>query len=184
MRAKGTRSDIVRSKLLRHDGQFRMQYFPVTSSAQESISSDRPPTTSEHGAVSQLSIILESADWTPARFFKLATGPESSVDQFGILENARCIDIGGLPTTIPPALIGVCLQSTPAAAATDQLHYPDSSRLVRRPGSGSVRAGSPIGCPHCGSGQQTFSAASHRKAAWSAALRRALGSGSGQRREC
>ena len=49
---------------------------------------------------------------------------------------------GSLPTTLPHARIGDCLQSTPAAAAKDQQHYPDSNRLVRRPGSSWVRAGS------------------------------------------
>ena len=32
------------------------------------------------------------ADWTPARFFKRATGLESSSDECGILEDDRCID--------------------------------------------------------------------------------------------
>ena len=35
-----------------------------------------------------------------------------------------------LSRTLPPARVGVRLQATPAAAATSQLHYPDSSRLV------------------------------------------------------
>ena len=80
----------------------------------------------------------DCADWVPARFLQVATGP-------GHRHRS-------LPTTLPIARIGVCLQPTPTAAATDQLHDPDSSRLVRRPGSGSVRAGSPPGCPHCGNG--------------------------------
>ena len=33
-----------------------------------------------------------SADWTPARLFKQATGPESSGDELGILEDDCCID--------------------------------------------------------------------------------------------
>ena len=41
------------------------------------------------------------------------------------------------------------LAGNPAAAATDQLHHPDSSRLVRRPDS-SVQAGSPPSCQYDG----------------------------------
>ena len=33
-------------------------------------------------------------EWTPARFFKVATGRESSGDEFGTLEDDRCIDTG------------------------------------------------------------------------------------------
>ena len=45
-----------------------------------------------------------------------------------------------------------CSQPSPQAA-TDQLYHPDSSRLVRRPESCSVRAGSLPGCHYCGSGR-------------------------------
>ena len=49
----------------------------------------------------------------------------------------------GLSRTLPPARVGDCLQPTPAAAATNQLRYPDSSRLVCREDSSSLRSGSP-----------------------------------------
>ena len=129
--------------------------FVTTGVPQESSPSDRLPTASQHDVVlNSSSSSADCADWALARFFKAATGPESSGDEFEILEDERCIDTGGLPTTLIPARIGVCLQWTPVAAATDQLHYyPDSSRLVRRLGGSSVRAGSPPRSPHCWNGR-------------------------------
>ena len=41
----------VRSKLLRHDGHFRVQRLLETPSAQESSPSDTPPTASQHDAM-------------------------------------------------------------------------------------------------------------------------------------
>ena len=75
----------------------------------------------------------------PTRFFKKAVGAESSDDEFGILEGHKC-----LSRTLPPARVGVCLQLPLAAAATNQLHYPNSSSPVRN--------GSPTGCRDSGSG--------------------------------
>ena len=112
----------------------------------------RLTTASQHDPVLQLVIFLGCANWTTARFFKVVTGPESSRDEFGSSDDDRCVDTGVFQQRYLPARIGVCLQSTPPAAATDQLHHPDSSRLVRRPGSSSMRAGSPSGSPHSGSG--------------------------------
>ena len=98
----------VRSKLLRHDGQSRMQNLPRLTDRQ------RPP------------------NMTPC-----SNSPSSSTD---------CADRTlSFPRTLPLTRIGVCLQPTPAAAATDQLHHPASCRLVRRQDSSSVRAGSPSG---------------------------------------
>ena len=37
---------------------------------------------------------MDDAHWTPLRFFKVATGSESSGDEFGVLEDDRCIDTG------------------------------------------------------------------------------------------
>ena len=49
------------------------------------------------------------------------------------------------PRTLPPARVSVCLQPSPAAAATNQVRYFDSSRLVRLKDSSLVRNGSPAG---------------------------------------
>ena len=54
--------------------------------------------------------------------------------------------------TLPPARVGVRLQPSPVPAATNQLHYPDSSRLVRRKDSSSMRSGSPPSCRDDGGG--------------------------------
>ena len=90
----------------------------------------------------------------PARFFKKAVGVESSDDEFGILSGGRRLHRHRcLSRTLPPARVGVCLQPILAAAATTQLHYPDSSRLVRRKDCSSVRSGSPAGCRDFGSGR-------------------------------
>ena len=94
------------------------------------------------------------------------------------------------PTMLPHTRIGVCLQSTTAAAATDQLNYPDSSRLVRRPDSGSVRAAFPPGCQYYAGGARDLVRVVPEKRSdelflsRQATLRRVLGSGSGQRRDC
>ena len=55
------------------------------------------------------------------------------------LEDDRCIDTG----IFQRARVGVRLQPTPAAAPSDQPYHPDSSRLVCRWRSGSLRAGTP-----------------------------------------
>ena len=73
-------------KLVRVDGQFRIACTYRTSVHRESPSmalwsNSQSPST-------------DCADWTPAQFFKQATGPESSGDECGILEDDRCIDTG------------------------------------------------------------------------------------------
>ena len=64
--------DVIRyrvcSKLLRQDGQVRMQNLPETPSAQESLPSDRPPTASQHDAMLQLAVIFNGLR-------RLDTGP-------------------------------------------------------------------------------------------------------------
>ena len=39
-------------------------------------------------------LTVDDAHWTRPRFFKVATGSESSGDGFGVLEDERCIDTG------------------------------------------------------------------------------------------
>ena len=55
-----------------------------------------------------------------------------------------------LSRTLPLARVGV--QPTPAAAATNQLHFSDSSQLVRRKDRSSMRSGSSPGCRDYGCG--------------------------------
>ena len=67
---------------------------------------------------------------------KKAVGVESSDDEFGILDE-RCIDTGVFQERhFLQELVVAC--SHPAAAATNQLRYPDSSRLVRRTDSSVI----------------------------------------------
>ena len=80
---------------------------------------------------------VDKARKTPLRFVKAATEGEISGDEFGILEDVRCID------TLSRARVGVRLQAAPAAAPPDQQYFPDSRRLVCRSRSGSLRAGTP-----------------------------------------
>ena len=142
----------VRSKLLRHDGQFRMQNFPESPSALQSIPSNQPPTASQQGATFQLAIVLHGLR-------RLDADPIlQSGDWLGKLRR-RIWDLGRRSvhrhrrvTTTLPHTRRVCLQSTPAAAATDQPHHPDPSRLVRRSDSSLVRAGSPPGRQYHGNG--------------------------------
>ena len=72
-----------------------------------------------------------------ARFLKEAAGPESSGDESGILEDDRCIDTGVFQKGCLLHELSIRLQPTPAAAATNQLHYPDSSRLVPKDSRGA-----------------------------------------------
>ena len=85
---------------------------------------------------------MDDARKTALRFFKAATEAESSGDEFGILEDDRCIDTGIFQRRYR-ARIGVCLWPAPTAAIPDQLHHPDSSRLACRSRSGPLRAGTP-----------------------------------------
>ena len=77
----------------------------------------------------------------PARFFKIA---QSSDDEFGILEEERCIDTRCLPKTILASRAGV--QQSPADWATNQLQHSDTSRLVRPEKGGSMRSRFAAGC--------------------------------------
>ena len=94
----------------------------------------RPPTAM------LCSSSADCADWTPLRFFKVATGSESSGDEFGVL------------TDDPRARADSRLQPTPAAAPTDQVFHLVLSRLVCHQGSSSLRVGSPPGFFYCGNG--------------------------------
>ena len=49
------------------------------------------------------------AEWTPARFFKQASGPESSSDECGTLEDDRCIDTGVFQQRYLPSRAGIRL---------------------------------------------------------------------------
>ena len=80
------------------------------------------------------------ADRAPARFFKVATGPERSGDDFGILEDSRCVDTRIFQQRyLLHELVSACSE-LPGAAYRSQLYHPVSTRLVRRPGCCSVRA--------------------------------------------
>ena len=96
--------------------------------------------------------VAPGANWTPARFFKVATGLESSGDEVGILEDDRCIDTGVFQQSHFLHKLGIACSPHPVASPTDQQHRCVPSRLVCRLVSGSVRAGSPPGSPHCGNG--------------------------------
>ena len=79
----------VRSKLLRHDGQLRMQNLPESPSAQESIPSDRPPTASQRDAVLRLAIILYGLR-------RLDGGPDSST--WRLAQTAQETNLGSWKT--------------------------------------------------------------------------------------
>ena len=53
---------------------------------------EQPPSTAPR--FNSSSPLAHCADWTLVRFFKVATASESSGDEFGILEDDRCIDKG------------------------------------------------------------------------------------------
>ena len=120
----------VRSKLVRVDGQFRIACTYRTSVHRESPSmalwsNSQSPST-------------DCADWTPAQFFKQATGPESSGDECGILEDDRCIDKQESLNN-PTSYTNWCSPAVnPRRSSHRSATLPDSSRLVRRPDSGSV----------------------------------------------
>ena len=112
-------------------------------------------------------------DWTPPRSLKVATGSESSGDEFGILEDGRCVDTGVFQQRCLVHELGFRL----TAALADQLHSPDSSRVVCHSRSGPV----PTGSPPSSSGPRGWNPVywherrSVLNGAWNAALRYASG---------
>ena len=139
MRAKGAWSDIVCARsCFATTGNSEFKTFPsprVPKSPYRLTDRQRPPSVAL--CSNSPSSSTDCADWTPARFLKVATGPESSGDEFGILEDDRCIDTGVYQQRY---------------LSHELVYHPDSSRLVRRPDSSSVRAGSPLGRQHHGNG--------------------------------
>ena len=133
----------VRSKLLRHDGQFRMQNLPEFPSSQESIPFNRSPTASQHDVMFQLAIvldglrrldggeILQSGDWLG----KLRRQNLGSWKTIGA-STRECANNATSYTNW-------CLLAVNPRRSSHRSATPSSSRLVRRPDSSSVRAGSP-----------------------------------------
>ena len=120
--------------------QRRGQNPRATPSAQGQ-SASLSPTISQHGATLRTD--------SGRRALETASVLQSC-DGVGKLRG-RIRDLGGrqvcrhrsLPGTLPRARADLRLQSTPAAAPTDQPHYPDSSRMVCHSRSGSMRTGTP-----------------------------------------
>ena len=104
-----------------------------------------------HGAQGRVQFQLASASSQHGRslhdiaqFFKEATEGESSGDEFGILEDDRCIDTGVFQRRhLVHELVFAC-SPPPAAAPLDQPYHPDSFRLVCRSHSGPLRVGTPL----------------------------------------
>ena len=101
----------VRPMSLRRCGHSEQQNPPVIQSAQGTTPSATPPTTSQRDAVLQLATFetVDCADWTPLRFFKVATGSESSGGRIWSLKGRSMYRHRSLPTTIPRARAGISL---------------------------------------------------------------------------
>ena len=97
----------------------RVQPLVVCTTAQQA--------PSLHASTSQ----MDKADSLPARFYKEATGPESSEDEFGILVDDRCIDTGVFqPRYLVHELVFACSPLPPRPRLSHI--FLDSSRLVVR----------------------------------------------------
>ena len=117
------------------------------------VPSDRPRTASQHGATFQLVITLaHCADWTLVRFFKVATASESSGDEFGILEDDRCID-KEFSNIASSCTSWSSLAAHPRRRVHRSVTPSCPRRLVRYLGSCSVR----VGPPSCRQNQEVAS---------------------------
>ena len=142
----------VRSELLHQDRQFSEQNLSVALSAPESVLHVLLSRHSQHGDMVRPTLLLYGLR-------RMDAGPILRTGDWSGKLRRRMWDIGGrslhrhrgLSSTLPPSRTGVRWQPTPAAAATDQLHCPDSSRLVRRPNS-AVGQGSPSPIVYLGPG--------------------------------
>ena len=145
MRASGLRSDIVCAQsCFTGTDKSASNPFSVALGAPESIPHVLLPWHSQHGGVGP-------AHHLPVRAAQIGRRPDSSNRR--LVQKAPATNMGHW-RTIAASTQGVFQQryllhelmfagsQPPAAAATDQVYYPDSSPLVRRPDSSSVRAGS------------------------------------------
>ena len=104
----------------------------------------------------------DCANWTPLRFFNVATGSESSGDEFGVLEDDRRIDTGVFQQRhLVHELVLAC---SPPPPPRPQISY--------HPGSNSMRVGPPPGSRIHGMGSARELVTI---GAWDAALRCAMG---------
>ena len=118
---------------------FRMQNFPESPSAQESIPSDRPPTASQHGAMFQLAIILDG-------LCRLDAGPIlQSGDWPGKLRRRIFRSWKTIVASTQECSNNAISYTNWCLLAVNPATPTDSSRLVRLPDSSSMRAGSPPG---------------------------------------